>query len=266
MRLGFIGGGVMAEAIIAGMKDAGLAADVSVGDPVRARRETLAKYGAHAAEDNSAVVRGADIVVLAVKPQQFDQAAASLKGVITERQTVVSIMAGVKMSSLALKLGHTRLARVMPNTPAQVRKGMCAWVVSQDTPAEHAEFLQRMLRAVGEEQRFYDEKQLDIATALSASGPAYVFMFIEAMSDAAVMLGMAPDAARRLAVETVLGSGALAKATGKHPAELRNSVTSPGGTTAAGLLALEDGGFRATVIKAVRAAHERGEQLGAVSK
>ena len=266
MRLAFIGGGVMAEAIISGMRDAGLAADISAGEPVKARRDALANLKVEATADNHAAIKGADIVVLSVKPQQFDAIAGELRGQLSPDQTVLSIMAGVKMHSLGLKLNHRRLIRVMPNTPAQIRQGMSVWTASPEAPQAALDFTQGMLAAIGDELKFSDEKYIDMATALSASGPAYVFLFIEALTDAGVLLGMPNDVARRLAVKTVMGSAALVKESGKHPAELRNGVTSPGGTTAAGLLALEEGGFRAATIKAVRAAYHRGEELGASTK
>ena len=266
MRIGFIGGGTMAEAIIAGARAAGLVAEIAVGEPVKARRDALARHKVETTADNRVAIKGADIVVLAVKPQQFDAAAAGLKAALSPEQTVLSIMAGVKMHSLGLKLDHRRLIRVMPNTPAQIRQGMCVWTASPEVPAEHLAFTQKMLAAIGDELKFSEEKYVDMATALSASGPAYVFMFIESLTDAGVLLGMPADVARRLAVKTVLGSAALVKESGKHPAELRNGVTSPGGTTAAGLLALEAGGFRAATVRAVKAAYERGEELGASTK
>jgi len=170
-------------------------------------------------------------------------------------------MAGVKMHSIGLKLGHTKLIRVMPNTPAQIRKGISAWTVSHDVDQKTTDFVASMLQAIGDELKFSDEKSIDVATALSGSGPAYVFVMIEALSDAGVELGLPVHVARHLASQTVLGSAALQRETGKHPAELRNMVTSPAGTTAAGLAALENSGFRATVADAVRTAFERGEEL-----
>jgi pyrroline-5-carboxylate reductase len=266
MRIAFIGGGVMAEAIIAGIRNAEIAAGIVVGEPVKARRDALSKYRAETTDDNKRAVEGADIVVLSVKPQQFDHAAPQLKGVLSPDQTVLSIMAGVKMHSIGLKLSHRRLVRVMPNTPAQVGQGMSVWTASPEVPVAHLDFTQKMLSSIGDEVRVGEEKYVDMATALSASGPAYVFLFIESLTDAGVLLGMPQDVARRLAVKTVLGSAALAQKSGRHPAELRNSVTSPGGTTAAALLALEEGGFRAAVVKAVKAAYQRGEELGASTK
>ncbi len=262
MKLGFIGGGVMAEAIITGILDSDLDATVSVGEPVAVRREALAKHdGLTVADDNVEAIDGADMVVLAVKPQQFDSVAESLADALKPEQTVLSIMAGTKMHSIGLKLNHRRLIRVMPNTPMQVRQGISAWTATDDVPSDVIEFTGKMLKSLGDELKFSDERYVDIATALSASGPGYVFMFIESLADAGVKLGLPVHVARHLARQTVFGSAALAKETGKHPAELRNMVTSPGGTTAAGLHALEEGNFRATVINAVEAAFLRGEEL-----
>jgi pyrroline-5-carboxylate reductase len=262
MRIAFIGGGVMAQAIISGVKDAGLDASVIVGEPFEMRRESLKNdLGVEATASNKEAVTGADIVVLSIKPQQLDSVADKLKNVLTANQTVLSIMAGVKMHSIGLKLGHKKLIRVMPNTPAQIRKGISAWIVSDEVDQETTDFVGSMLKTIGDELKFSDEKSVDIATALSGSGPGYVFVMIEALSDAGVELGLPVHVARHLASQTVLGSAALQRETGKHPAELRNMVTSPAGTTAAGLAALENGGFRATIANAVRTAFERGEEL-----
>ncbi|MDA1279315.1 MAG: pyrroline-5-carboxylate reductase [Chloroflexi bacterium] len=262
MRIAFIGGGVMAQAIIAGVKDAGLDASIIVGEPFEARRTSLkTELGVDVTDSNLEAVTGADIVVLSIKPQQLDAVANELKGTLKKSQTVLSIMAGVKMHSIGLKLGHTKLIRAMPNTPAQIRKGITAWTASNDVDQQTLDFVGSMLRAIGDELKFSDENNVDIATALSGSGPGYVFMFIEALTDAGVELGLPVHVARHLASQTVLGSAALQRESGKHPAELRNMVTSPAGTTAAGLAALEDGRFRATVANAVRTAFERGEEL-----
>jgi len=252
----------MARAIISGVKDAGLDASIIVGEPFEARRESLKNdLGVEATDSNREAVTGADIVVLSIKPQQLDAVADELNAALKSNQTVLSIMAGVKMHSIGLKLGHTKLIRVMPNTPAQIRKGISAWTVSDDVDQKTTDFVASMLQAIGDELKFSDEKSIDVATALSGSGPAYVFVMIEALSDAGVELGLPVHVARHLASQTVLGSAALQRETGKHPAELRNMVTSPAGTTAAGLAALENSGFRATVADAVRTAFERGEEL-----
>ena len=252
----------MAQAIISGVKDAGLDASIIVGEPFEARRESLkSDLGVEVTASNREAIAGADIVVLSVKPQQLEVVAEELDGALNADQTVLSIMAGVKIHSIGLKLNHTKLIRVMPNTPAQIRKGISAWTASDDVEQATLDFVASMLSAIGDELKFSDEKNIDIATALSGSGPGYVFVFIEALTDAGVELGLPVHVARHLASQTVLGSAALQRESGKHPAELRNMVTSPGGTTAAGLAALEMGGFRANVADAVRAAFERGEEL-----
>ena len=252
----------MAQAIISGVKDAGLDTSIIVGEPFEVRRESLKNdLGVEVTASNREAIAGADLVVLSVKPQQLGEVAEELNGALTADQTVLSIMAGVKMHSIGLKLNHKRLIRVMPNTPAQIRKGISAWTASDDVDQATLDFVAKMLGAIGDELKFSDEKSIDIATALSGSGPGYVFMFIEALTDAGVELGLPVHVARHLASQTVLGSAALQLESGKHPAELRNMVTSPGGTTAAGLAALETGGFRAAVAEAVRMAFERGEEL-----
>jgi len=252
----------MAQAIISGVKDAGLDASIIVGEPFEARRESLkSDLGVEVTASNREAIAGADIVVLSVKPQQLEAVAEELDGALNADQTVLSIMAGVKIHSIGLKLNHTKLIRVMPNTPAQIRKGISAWTASDDVEQATLDFVASMLSAIGDELKFNDEKNIDIATALSGSGPGYVFVFIEALTDAGVELGLPVHVARHLASQTVLGSAALQRESGKHPAELRNMVTSPGGTTAAGRAALEMGGFRANVAEAVRAAFERGEEL-----
>ncbi len=262
MKLGFIGGGVMAEALIGGIQKAQLGASIKVGEPLAARRDALERKGVATTADNRDAIDGADMVVLAIKPQQLDAAASDLDGALQSRQTVLSILAGVKLHSIGLRLNHDRLIRVMPNTPAQIGHGMCVWTASDGVPADVRSFTEKALDSLGEQVYVEDEKYVDMATALSASGPAYVFRFIEALIDGGVLLGMPADMARRLVLQTVTGSAILAHETGKHPAELANMVTSPGGTTAAGLLALDEGGFRAAAVRAVLAAYERGEELG----
>ncbi len=200
MQLGFIGGGVMTAAIIAGIRNASIKADIVVGEPVQERRDALIeRYMVAATAQNAEAVDGADIVVLAVKPQQLEAMAAELAPLLAADQTVLSIMAGVKIHSLGLKLNHGRIIRVMPNTPAQVGRGMSVWTAWGDVPQGVIEFTGRMLDGMGEQIYLEDEKLVDMATALSASGPAYVFTFIESLADAGVDLvggvrsGLAPD-------------------------------------------------------------------------
>jgi len=187
---------------------------------------------------------------------------SDLKGTLARDNAVLSIVAGATTRTLVDGLGHEAVIRVMPNTPAQIGAGMTVWTAAAAVPAEATETTKRILGTLGEEHYADEEKLIDMATALSASGPAYAFMFVEALIDAGVYLGMARDVARKLALQTVLGSTQLVKETGKHPAELKDMVTSPGGTTIEAVRALEDGGFRAAIISAVNAAFEKSKALG----
>lgn len=268
MNVAFIGGGVMAEAIISGMREAALDVDITVSEPIPERACYLAQtYGVTIAPNNADAVTNADLAVLSVKPQQLGDVADEIRDVVASLSgvTFMSIMAGVQAKTIIDQIGCDRLIRIMANTPSQVGVGATAWTASPTVSPEMRDFAAKMLDSFGEQVYFEDEKLVDIATALSASGPAYVFVFIEALIDGAVQLGMTNADARALAIQMVLGSAELAKQTDKHPAELRNMVTSPGGTTAAALHALEIGGFRQTSIDAVLAAYERGEELAKLS-
>jgi pyrroline-5-carboxylate reductase len=268
MKLGFVGGGVMAEAILSGVLKQGvaLAGEIVISDVVEARRKHLeATYSVTAVGDNGAAVKGADIVVLAVKPQNLEEVLGGLQGVLTDEQTALSIVAGASLSRIVGGLDHAAVVRAMPNTPAQLGQGITAWTATPQVTAARREDAQQVLSALGREIYLDDEKLIDVATALSGSGPAYVFLFIEALIEAGVFLGMPRDVAHQLVVHTVAGSGAMAVQTGENPAGLREKVTSPGGTTAEALLALEEGNFRATVMSAVIAAYEKARELGAKS-
>ena len=265
MRISFVGGGVMAESILRGILNKGIAApkDVCVGEPVEARRRYLAQeHGIQATSDNKEAIRHGDLIVLSVKPQNLPDVLAELGGLLRKEQAALSIIAGARMETLAKGLRHAAVVRVMPNTPAQIGEGMSLWLASAEVPAPFREATRSILRTLGQEIEVHDEKYLDMATALSASGPAYVFLFIESLIDAGVYMGMSRDMARTLAVQTVLGSTRLVQETWKHPAELRDMVTSPGGTTAEALRAFEVGGFGATVLRAVVAAYEKSKRLG----
>ncbi len=255
----------MAEALIGGVIDGHItpADRIRVSEPVEARRQYLEeKYGLKSYASNGDVLPGADLVVLAIKPQTLPYVAPELKEVLSEGNTVVSIIAGATIKTLTGGLGHASIIRVMPNTPAQIGEGMSVWTATNSVSKENRDGTGALLRTLGKEVYVPDEKLIDMATAVSASGPAYVFLFIEAMIDAAVYLGMARDMARTLVLQTVLGSTRLVEETGRHPAELKDMVTSPGGTTIEALKAFEDGGFRATVFNAVNAAYEKSKALG----
>ena len=265
MRISFIGGGTMGEAMIAGILESGLAsaAEVTVGEPLESRRSHLdAKYGVGTRSSNLDAIGGAELVILSVKPQNLPETFSTLDSGLGSGQTAVSIIAGATMNTLRQGLGHEALIRVMPNTPAQIGAGMSVWTATPKVQEEAVEATRQILRTLGEELYVDDEKLIDIATALSASGPAYVFLFIESLIDAGVYLGMPRDAARRLAVQTVLGSARLVDESGRHPAELKDMVTSPGGTTAEALMAFEQAGFRGSVLTAVKAAYDKSVSLG----
>ena len=265
MRIAFIGGGVMAEAIIGGILEAEIASarDICVGEPVESRRRYLEEaYGLTTQADNLQAVDGADLTVLAVKPQSLPYVFPQVSGKLAEDNTVLSIVAGATMNALIEGLSHDSVIRVMPNTPAQIGAGMTMWTASDAVTKAARNATRSILQTLGEEVYAYDEGMIDMATALSASGPAYVFLFIEALIDAGVYLGLARDVSRQLALQTVLGSARLVKDSGKHPAELKDMVTSPGGTTIEALKAFEDGGFRAAVFGAVSAAYDKSRALG----
>ena len=268
MRISFIGGGVMAEAMLAGILDAGVASasDIRIGEPVESQRTYLAeKYGASAHADNLDALEDADIVILAVKPQSLPEVMADIRGRLDSRQTVLSIMAGVRMETLVVGLDHASVIRVIPNTPAQIRAGMSVWTASEEVPEDMVAAGRDILGTVGEELYVADEKLIDMATALMSSGPAYVFLFIEALIDAGVYLGVSRDVSRKLVLQMVSGSTRLVAETGRHPADLKDMVTSPGGTTAEALLTFDRGGFRGVVIDAVAAAYEKSRALGGSS-
>ncbi len=265
MRLAFIGGGVMAEAIIGGALSKGVveAEGICVGEPVAERRSILeSRFGVHTTGDNGDATAGCDLVVLAIKPQNLPDALGQLRGALQPEQVVLSIVAGTPMSTIIDGLNHAKVIRVMPNTPSQIGEGMTVWTCSPQVDDEARRMTASILATMGREIYVSDEKYLDMATALSASGPAYVFMFIESLTDAGVHIGLPRDMALAMALQTVLGSVKLAVETGKHPAELRNMVTSPGGTTVEALLELEDGGFRSSINNAVIAAYRRAVELG----
>ena len=264
MNLSFIGGGAMAEAMIRGVLSQSLAKpeDVYVGEISEERCRYLCDtYRIYASPENSVAATRGELVTLAVKPQNFQDVAPELRNLLSPNQTVLSIIAGLSMSTLTGELDHSAAIRVMPNTPAQIGEGMTLWLCAPSVSEDTASQAEAILATLGDQIHVDRESYIDMATALSASGPAYVFLFIESLIDAGVHLGMPRPMASRLALQTVLGSARLVQETGTHPAELKNMVTSPGGTTAAALMALEEESFRATVMKAVVAAYRRSIEL-----
>jgi pyrroline-5-carboxylate reductase len=263
-KIGFIGGGNMAEALIRGLVAGGVSPSrLSVSDPLTAKREYLVdRYGVHVTTDNWAVASGCDILVLAIKPQVADSVLAQIDGAFSAKTLLVSIMAGVTCATIeGLFSKPVRLVRVMPNTPALVLQAASALSPGSNAGDDDLLLAEAIFSPVGTTCRV-NEKLLDAVTGLSGSGPAYVLTFIEALADGGVKNGLPRDTALALAAQTVAGTAQLLLQTGEHPAALRDKVTSPGGTTIAGIHALEQGAFRATVLNAVDAATARAYELG----
>jgi len=264
--IGFLGTGNMAEALIKGLIAAGVVEPKQIhgSDPRRERCDELAaRYGIHMTANNAEVVRAAEIVVLSVKPQILPKVLDEIAPHLKPSALVISIAAGVPVSAIEPRLPEgTRVVRTMPNTPALVGAGATAIAAGQHAKDDDVEATRRIFDAVGMTV-VLDESQLDAVTGLSGSGPAYVFLIIEALSDAGVKVGLSRYNAQALAAQTLLGSAKLLIETKEHPGRLKDMVTSPGGTAIAGLHTLEAGGLRTTLINAVEAATHRSRELGA---
>ncbi len=266
--IAFVGGGVMGEAVIRGLlaKQLAPACMIVVSDPVEDRRVHLCtELGVRATESNTQAASEAQIVVLAVKPQMLAQVLAELAGRVAAETLVLTLVAGARIEKLRQALGTPAIVRLMPNTPGQIGEGISVWTATPETSSEQRERAREIIAALGEEVYVEDEEHLDMATALSGSGPAYVFLFLEALIDVGVHMGFTRPVAQKLALQTVRGSAIYAQKMGLHPAILRNMVTSPGGTTAEGLCQLEEGNLRATIARAVWAAYRRAQSLGGLS-
>ena len=264
-RVAFIGGGTMAEAMMRGLFDKHLVppSHVLVTGPRRERRADLAKrFGVKALASNAEAAADAHVVILSVKPQVLPTVLRDLKGRLGAGQLVISIVAGATMGSLRSGLDHTAIVRAMPNTPAQIGMGVTAWTAASEVDREQRDRAKAILGALGEELEVDEENLVDMATALSGTGPTYVFLLMEALVDAGVHLGFSRRVAEELVLRTVEGSAAFARQSGRHLAELRNMVTSPGGTSAAAIYELEKGMTRTVLIRAVYAAYRRTRELG----
>lgn len=265
-NIGFIGAGQMARALAQGWRHAGLigADNVIASDLAAEARDLFSQLtGGRAVAENAEVVRAADCVVLAVKPQTVDAVLSELSPLVEKRHLIISIAAGVTLRQLEAGLGgECRLVRVMPNTPCLVGASASGYSLGKTATAEDAAFVQELFSAVGLAVTV-PEHLLDAVTGLSGSGPAYIFQVIEAMSDGGVRAGLPRSVAMRLAAQTVLGAARMVLETGEHPAALKDNVTSPAGTTIAGLAVLEARAVRGAFIDAITAASERARQLGA---
>ena len=261
-----IGSGVMAEAIIAGLLRGRLVEPGQIvgSEPRPERRGELERqYGVRMVASNLEAVATADVILLSVKPQTLTKVGHELGGHLQPEQLVVSIVAGANCKVLTGLLGHREVVRSMPNTPAQIGRGITVWYAAPEVTDEQRDQARALLRALGTELQMEDERFVDMATAVSGTGPTYVFLVMEALIDAAVHLGFPRHVAHDLVIETLEGSTAFAKASAQHPAVLRNMVTSPGGTSAAALHELESGRLRTVLSEAVWASYRRTLELGA---
>jgi len=264
LRVAFIGSGVMAEAILQGLLRQGLVLPTAVrcADPFPARCDDLrARFAVETTTSNVDAARNADIVILSVKPQVLREVLRDLRGVIGPAALVVSIIAGATIDTIAHGLDHPNVVRSMPNTPARVGEGMTVWTTSEAVSQQGREQAGVIFGALGEEVYVDHEEYLDMATALSGTGPAYVFLVMEALIDAGVHLGFSRRIAQQLVLKTMQGSVAFARSVEMHPAELRNMVTSPGGTSAEAIYQLEKGGLRTILSRAVFAAYQKSRAL-----
>ncbi len=265
LRLAFIGGGNMAEALIRGFLSSRIAKprNICVSDVVATRLDHLRrKFRLRTSQDNAAAVSDADVIILAIKPQNANDALNTIAPVTRNSHLIISIMAGISTSKIETILeGRGRVVRVMPNTPALVGKGATGIAGGKKAQRKDLATVVQFFEAVGRAV-VVSESQMDAVTGLSGSGPAYVALMIEALADGGVLMGLSRDTALMLAAQTVSGTASMVLETGEHPGKLRDLVTSPGGTTTAGLAALEDGAMRSDLIRAVEAATVRSMELG----
>jgi pyrroline-5-carboxylate reductase len=269
-KLAFIGCGVMAESIVAGLlrKELVKPEQIAASHPRESRRAELAeKYGIPVFENNADAVEAVktsenSIVALCVKPQRLGGVMAGMKDAVGPEQVIMSIVAGAKLEAISEALNNKKIVRTMPNTPSQIGAGITAWTCTAEVSDGEKQQIKAILTALGKELHVETENMIDMATSLSATGPTYIFMVMEALTDAGVHLGFSRDMSKELVQETILGSVRFAMETNKHPAELRNMVTSPGGTSADAIYQMEKGGLRTVLSKAVYAAYQRAVALG----
>ena len=268
-RLAFIGCGVMAESIVAGLLRQNLVKteQITASHPRSNRRgELKSKYGIEVYEDNVTAVNSLpdddSMIVLCVKPQRIGGVLEEIKDAVKPSQVVVSIIAGATIETISEALNNKLIVRTMPNTPSQIGAGMTAWTCAETVSDAQKAQVKTLLTALGKELYVENERQIDMATALSATGPTYIFMMMEAMTDAGVHLGFSRDVSKELVQQTMLGSTLFAIESHKHPAELRNMVTSPGGTSAEAIYQMEKGGLRTVLSKAIYAAYQKAVDLG----
>ncbi len=269
MKFAVIGAGMMGSAIITGIVNNNVlqAEEIFISDPDTGKCEQLkARLGVNIAASNAEAVRQADAVLIAVKPQFLNDAVTSIREDIPSDVLLLSIAAGVSVSRFRDTLDVRRVIRIMPNTPAQIGEGVCGWFATEAVLPKQKTLAENILSALGMQFEVKRESDLDLVTAVSGSGPAYVYLFIESMIDAAVQMGLPRPLSEKIVLQTVLGSAAYMKQAGKHPVILKNEVTSPGGTTAAALAAMEKEGLRTAVTEGMIACLEKTREVGEKSK
>jgi pyrroline-5-carboxylate reductase len=265
LRIAVIGAGVMGEAMIGGLLKQELVApeQIIATEPREGRRAEIAQhYGVQVTDDNVEAAHWAQVAIFSVKPQTLGKVLPELRGALKDGELVISIVAGSPIRHFVEGLGHSAIVRSMPNTPAQIGEGMTVWTAAEAVSEQQRGWARTILGSFGRELYVDDENYLDMATALNGTGPAYVFMVLEAMIDAGVHMGLPRYMAEELVHQTMLGSVRYAMQADRHAAELRNGVTSPGGTTAAALYELERGGLRTVLSDAIWAAYRRSVDLG----
>lgn len=262
-RLGMVGGGAMGSALLDGVIQAGLLKPdtIFLMETDQSKRESLRKrLGLNLCGSLRELARECQLIVLAVKPQILPVVLRELKPVITPSHLLISIAAGISLAALEKQIPQGRFARVMPNTPARIRRGVAAYAIGENITSGEVAQVEAIFGCVGQVLSV-PEHLMDAVTALSGSGPAYVYYLIEALVDSGVLLGLGRDQAQTLAIETFIGAAEMVKQTGEHPAKLRSEVTSPGGTTAAALFELEKAGASGILMTAVQAAARRSAEL-----
>jgi pyrroline-5-carboxylate reductase len=265
LRFAFIGSGIMAEAMISTLLNKELVKPENLnaaGPRVERGEELQARYGIVPFTDNSMAVFDADIIILSVKPQKLSSVLQTLDGSIKHSALIITIVAGASINKIRSGLGHDSIVRAMPNTPAQIGAGITVWTASKSVSTKQLDQTKKIISALGEEVFLEDEANLDMATALSGTGPAYVYLFMEALIDSGVHLGFSRRIAEQLVIKTIQGSIEFYTKSDLHLSALRNAVTSPGGTSAEALYFLDKAGFRTAISRAVWAAYERTLELG----
>lgn len=264
-KIAFIGGGVMGEAMIRGLLVQKIVqpAQIIASDPWQERLDYLKeRHAINTTKDNAEAAEAGQIVVFSIKPQSLPAVMPEIRGHLRRQDLLISIIAGAPIKKLADGVAHASVVRAMPNTPAQIGQGITVWTATSEVSDRHKEQAQAILGSLGQEIFVDDERFLDMTTALSGTGPGYVFMVMEAMIDAGVHLGFSRHVASQLVFQTMRGSVEYAAQSGKHVAELRNQVTSPGGTTAEALYHMEKGGLRTVISRGIWAAYQRSISLG----